>query len=72
MSTSTTTTKRLLTVEETAAYLGISKLTVYDWVSQRKIEYVKIGRLVEFDLRILDKWIDQNTVKARQQHQHAA
>lgn len=61
------TTKQLLTVSETAAYLGISKLTVYDWISQRKIEYVKIGRLVKFDQRILDKWIDQHTVKPRTQ-----
>ncbi|MBS0180020.1 MAG: helix-turn-helix domain-containing protein [Nitrospira sp.] len=60
-----TTTKRLLTVEETAAYLGLSKLTVYDWVSQRKIEHVKIGRLVKFDPRVLDRWIDQHTVKPR-------
>ena len=44
MSTSTTT-KRLLTVDETAAYLGISKLTVYDWISKRKIQYVKVGQL---------------------------
>ena len=70
------TTKRLLTVDETAAYLGISKLTVYDWISQRKIEYVKIGRLVKFDQRILDRWIDQHTVKPRTQQtdltRHAA
>lgn len=59
-------TKRLLTVDETAAYLGISKLTVYDWISKRKIQYVKVGRLVKFDLQTLDKWIDQQTVKAIQ------
>ena len=70
------TTKRLLTVDDTAAYLGISKLTVYDWISQKKIEYVKIGRLVKFDQRILDRWIDQHTVKPRTQQtdltRHAA
>lgn len=55
--------RRLLTVDETAAYLGISKLTVYDWISRRKIEYVKVGRLVKFDQRFLDKWIDQHTIK---------
>ena len=59
------TPKRLLTVDETAAYLGIAKLTVYDWVSKRKIGYVKIGRLVKFDQQTLDKWIDQHTVKPR-------
>lgn len=60
--------KRLLTVSEAAAYLGLSKLTVYDWISQRRIEYVKIGRLVKFDHRVLNKWIDQQTVKPRSTH----
>ncbi|MCS6319923.1 MAG: helix-turn-helix domain-containing protein [Nitrospira sp.] len=55
--------KRLLTVEEAAVYLGLSKLTVYDWISQRKIQHVKVGRLVKFDQQTLDKWIDQHTVK---------
>jgi excisionase family DNA binding protein len=59
-------TKQLLTVDEAAAYLGISKLTVYDWISKRKIQYVKVGRLVKFDLQTLDKRIDQQTVKAIQ------
>lgn len=62
-----TTTNRLLTVEQAAAYLGLSKLTMYDWISQRKIEFVKIGRLVKFDQRVLDKWIDQHTIKPRQE-----
>ena len=59
-------TKQLLTVDETAAYLGISKLTVYAWISKRKFQYVKVGRLAKFDLQTLDKWIDQQTVKAIQ------
>jgi|SoiMethySBSTD1v2_1073268.scaffolds.fasta_scaffold311721_2 excisionase family DNA binding protein len=58
-----TTTKRLLTVPEAAAYLGLSKLTIYEWVSQRKIEYVKVGRLVKFDQRQLERWIEKHTVK---------
>lgn len=63
-----TTMKRLLTVEEAAAYLGLSKLTVYDWISQRKIEYVKVGRLVKFDQRVLDTWIERHTIKPRGTH----
>jgi excisionase family DNA binding protein len=31
-------------------------------VSQRRIPYVKVGRLVKFDVELLDKWIKQNTV----------
>ena len=63
METSTTT-KRLLTLPEAAAYLGLSKLTLYEWVSMRKIEYVKVGRLVKFDQRQLERWIEKHTIKA--------
>ena len=59
-----TTTKRLLTIPEAAAYLGLSKLTLYEWVSMRKIEYVKVGRLVKFDQRQLERWIEKHTVRA--------
>jgi excisionase family DNA binding protein len=30
----------LLTIEEAARYLGVSKLTLYGWVSQGKITYI--------------------------------
>ncbi len=56
---------RLLTMDETSEYLGISKLTLYGWVSARKLGFVKVGRLVKFKQQDLDKWIDQHTVKAR-------
>ena len=32
------------------------------WVSQRRIPFVKCGRLTKFDLKAIDKWIDKNTV----------
>ena len=56
---------RLLTMDEASEYLGISKLTLYGWVSARKLGFVKVGRLVKFKQPDLDKWIDQHTVKAR-------
>lgn len=56
---------RLLTMVEASEYLGISKLTMYGWVSARKIRFVKIGRLVKFKQQDLDQWIDRHTVIAR-------
>jgi len=55
--------KRLLSVEETAEYLGISPRTIYNSVapkSQRPfpIKHKKIGKLVKFDIRDLDQYID--------------
>lgn len=54
--------RRLVTVEDIATYTGLSIHTVYTMVSQRRIPYVKVGRLVKFDLVLLDAWIKQQTV----------
>ena len=62
---------KLLTMDEASEYLGISKLTLYGWVSARKLGFVKVGRLVKFKQEHLDKWIDQHTVKARVERQKA-
>lgn len=40
----------------------ITDNTVYAMVSQRRIPYVKVGRLVKFDVPMLDAWIRKNTV----------
>ncbi len=56
--------KRLLTVKEASTYLGISVNTLYSWVSQKKIDYVKMGRLTKFDIKVLDKYIENNTIEA--------
>jgi excisionase family DNA binding protein len=55
-------TRSLINVEEAAAYLDLSPHTLYTMVSQRRVPFVKVGRLVKFDLDLLDKWIKQNTV----------
>jgi excisionase family DNA binding protein len=60
--------RRLLTMSEASEYLGISKLTLYDWVCCRKISFVKVGRLVKFREEHLEKWIEARTVKARGTH----
>ncbi len=54
--------RRLLNVKETAEYAGLSVHTLYTMASQRRIPFVKVGRLVKFDIRLLDAWIKENTV----------
>jgi excisionase family DNA binding protein len=56
--------KRLITIKETSEYLGVSVNTLYSWVSQKKIDYVKIGRLTKFDLKVIDKFIENNSIEA--------
>ena len=55
--------KRLLSVEETAQYLGISPRTIYNQVGPRAkkkfpVKPKRVGGLVKFDIKDLDKYID--------------
>jgi len=55
--------RRLLSVREVAEYTGLSVHTHYTMTSQRRIPYVKAGRLTKFDLKAIDSWIERNSVK---------
>jgi excisionase family DNA binding protein len=55
-------TKRLLNIQEASQYTGLSVHTLYTMVSQRRIPFVKMGRLTKFDVGLLDQWISQHTV----------
>ena len=58
-------TRRLLDIQDVAAYTGLSVHTLYTMVSQRRIPYVKMGRLTKFDRVELDKWRAGHSVKVR-------
>ena len=57
---------RLLSIQEAAEYLGLKVATLYAWVSQKKIPFVKCGRLVKFDLMRIDCWIDDMSVEKKE------
>jgi excisionase family DNA binding protein len=48
---------RWLSVEEIAAYLGISKDTVYTWLTGKGMPGHKIGRLWKFKRDEIDAWV---------------
>lgn len=55
--------RRLLSVDEAAAYLGISARTVYNQIGPKAkkrfpVKVKRIGRLVKFDIRDLDRFVD--------------
>jgi excisionase family DNA binding protein len=54
--------QRLLSVKEAGIYTGLSTHTLYTMVSQRRIPYIKVGRLTKFDVELLNAWLKQNTV----------
>lgn len=57
--------KRLLNIDELTDYTGLSKNTLYTWVCQRRIPFLKIGRLVKFDLSDVDLWLDGLKIKEK-------
>ena len=50
-------TVRLLSVEEICQYLGLSRDTVYKWISERQMPGHKIGRLWKFNKMEVDEWV---------------
>ena len=55
--------KRLLSVNEVAAYLGLSPRTIYNGVAPKSkapfpVKAKRIGKAVRFDRRDLDRYID--------------
>lgn len=51
--------KQMLDTREAANFLDVSTLTLYSWVSQRKIPHVKVGRLTKFKLEDLVIWLNR-------------
>ncbi|CAB5110497.1 hypothetical protein D3OALGA1CA_1995 [Olavius algarvensis associated proteobacterium Delta 3] len=56
-------TQRLLSVKETAAYLGISPRSIYNRLGRKSknrfpIKPKRVGRLLKFDRQDLDRYID--------------
>lgn len=48
---------RWLSVEEIAKYLGVSKDSVYAWISKRSMPAHRIGRLWKFKVEEVDEWV---------------
>ena len=55
------TAKRLMNIKELSEYLGTPVGTLYQWVSQRRIPFVKLGRSTRFDIEKIQKWINENS-----------
>lgn len=48
---------KLMTVDELADYLGLKKQTIYNWLHQKKISGIKIGKVWRFERSYIDKWL---------------
>jgi excisionase family DNA binding protein len=55
--------KRLLNAEEAAGYLGLKVDTVYKKARLRELPYVKVGRALRFDVKALERFVEQHTIE---------
>jgi len=53
--------KQLMDMNEASEYLGIRKNTLYEWVVERKIPHVRVGRLLKFRREDLEAWLRKRT-----------
>ncbi len=53
--------KKLLSAKEVAEILGVEISTIYDWVYKKKIEHIKIGKLLCFNPETLQNYINNHT-----------
>ena len=58
---------KLLSPQELSDVLSISIETVYAWTSQKRIPYIKMGRLVRFNMDEVNKWLERQRVTAREE-----
>lgn len=52
-------TNKLFSPVELSEMLSISIETVYAWTSQKRIPFIKIGRLVRFRSNDVNKWLEE-------------
>lgn len=56
-----TNNNRLADIQETAAYLSMKESWVRRRIFTKAIPYLKIGRLIRFDLDQIDSWVNSQT-----------
>jgi excisionase family DNA binding protein len=59
----TTELVKLLSTQEAAQRLGVSKRTIQELASERKLAFIKFGRNVRFAVADLEAFIDANRRK---------
>ncbi len=57
---------RWLSADEISAYLGVSKDTVYTWISTKDMPAHRLGRLWKFRREEVDGWVISGGASDRQ------
>ena len=52
--------RRLLSVEETAIYLGLSEREIYNILAAKQLAGVRHGKRIMVDIRDLERWVERH------------
>jgi excisionase family DNA binding protein len=52
---------KLMTVKETAAFLKVSRATIYNLINNKGLPFVKVGRGTRFEEAALTEWLKQQS-----------
>lgn len=63
---------KLLSPIELSEALGISIETIYAWTSQKRIPYVKMGKLVRFSRTEINRWLSDRRVNTYKKESHGS
>jgi len=56
----------LISVQQLSEKINFAPRTIYRWVKDRKIPYIKMpGNDIRFDKEKIEKWIENRTVKSK-------
>jgi excisionase family DNA binding protein len=55
-----------LSADEVASHLGVSKDTVYSWITDKQMPAHKVGRLWKFQASEVDSWVRGGGTAANQ------
>jgi excisionase family DNA binding protein len=59
------TRHRYLKCEEAAEYLSVSPWTLRHWVCERRVPFIRVGRMVRFRLEDLERFMNSGLVRVR-------
>jgi excisionase family DNA binding protein len=51
--------EKFLTVDEVAEYLSLSRATIYQWASEKRIPHYRMGRAIRFKQAEIEAWLSE-------------
>ena len=61
--------KQVMDIKELTQYLGIGKSKIYNLIRQKKIPASRIGRQYRFSKDVIDQWLKERLITAKEESQ---